>query len=175
MISKCPRNLIPMKSRKSISREETFTGKSTFPGSQISREVNFPGKSTFPGSHFFREIKFPWYSRWKQWMKMRQMMKRKDTYIHTYEHGKKAPVDLTAPLQVKTIPLVTNLLASGKSKERWISRTQMSPSHSSKDEAWNGYVLLFWNGIRHAHRSSVTNRYFLIASNFPEVCELRKG
>ena len=29
---------------------------------------------------------------------MRQMIKRKDTY----EHGKKAPVDLTAPLQVKT-------------------------------------------------------------------------
>ena len=44
---------------------------------------------------------------------MRQMMKRKDTY----EHGKKAPVDLTAPLQVKIatgIRIVIVVPASGE-------------------------------------------------------------
>ena len=59
MISKCPQNLIPMKSRNSISREETSTGKSTFPGSHISREANFLKKENFPGSQLSREVNFP--------------------------------------------------------------------------------------------------------------------
>ena len=39
-------------------REVNFSGKSTFPGSQL-REVNFPGKTIFPGSQFFWEVNFP--------------------------------------------------------------------------------------------------------------------
>ena len=40
-----------------LSHEVNFTGKTTFPGSQL-REVNFPGKSTFLGSQLFQEINF---------------------------------------------------------------------------------------------------------------------
>ena len=76
-----------------IFREVNFPGKSNFPGSQLSLEVTFAGKSNF--SDVVTE-NIEW--RWDKWWNRRG---RGRTRTDTDGHHE-APVDLTAPLQVKT-------------------------------------------------------------------------